>query len=229
MTELLDHTEIPSAELAALFRRRWAAEVPLREIKMSMESDRLRCKSPEMGPQELWAGFLTHHLIRQSMLQAAGVYGERPEHLSFIASIQFMASTWLAAALASPPSNDIRDRLFKLRRTDGHSHRVGNRHNRIEPHAIKRRPSTCSRYPGLKPAPNALPDAHRKSLRCRAQCHSGPRPIRCRPNGGGRSGPFVRVRSDDGWSSWVESPVRESPCRPETNSIFNWVRTGPRP
>lgn len=102
MTELLDHTEIPSAELAALFRRRWAAEVPLREIKMSMESDRLHCKSPEMGPQELWAGFLTHHLIRQSMLQATGVHGKRPEHLSFIASIQFIASTWLAAALASP-------------------------------------------------------------------------------------------------------------------------------
>jgi hypothetical protein len=35
---------------------------------------------------------------------------------------------------------------------------------------------------------------------------------------------FVQVRSDDGWNSWVESPVREIPSRPGTNSIFNWGR-----
>jgi hypothetical protein len=103
-----------------------------------MELDILRCKSPGMVQQELWAGFLAYNLIRQSMLQTACVHDERPAHLSFTATMQFLASTWLVAALALPRSSDIRDRLVKLRLTHGHSQRVGNRPNPIEPRAIKR-------------------------------------------------------------------------------------------
>ncbi len=177
---LLDHTEIPSADLAALYRRRWAEELYLKDIKTAMELDIHRCKSPGMVQPELCAGFLAYNLIRQSLLQTACSHDELPEHLTFTATLQFLASTWLAAALVSPPSSGKRDRLVKLRLTHGHSHRVGNRLNRIAPAPLNAdpRPTTCSRYLGIKPAPNGLTDAHRSSLRCIAQCYSGPGPAR---------------------------------------------------
>ena len=48
MTPLLDHTEILSADLGALSRRRWAAELHSREVKTARELDMLRFKSREM-------------------------------------------------------------------------------------------------------------------------------------------------------------------------------------
>jgi IS4 transposase len=70
-TSLGDPIEFPQADLAALYRRRWDAELRLREIKSLMELDVLRCKTPDMVHQELWAGFLAYNLIRQSKLQSA--------------------------------------------------------------------------------------------------------------------------------------------------------------
>jgi hypothetical protein len=75
------------------------------------------------------------------MLQTACVHDERPKHLSIAASMQFLANSWLPTALASPPSSDTPGRLVTLRLTHSHSYRVGNRPNRIEPRAIKRRPT----------------------------------------------------------------------------------------
>ena len=54
--------------------------------------------------------------------------------------MQFLANTWLAAMVTPPPPTDTPDPLILLRLTQGHAHRVGNRPNRVEPRAIKRRP-----------------------------------------------------------------------------------------
>lgn len=57
-----------------------------------------------------------------------------PRQLSFCAAQQFLATTWLLAAVSSHNLHP----LIELRLTHSASHRVGNRPNRIEPHAIKR-------------------------------------------------------------------------------------------
>jgi hypothetical protein len=93
-----------------------------------------------MVHQELWAGCLAYNLIRQSILQSAQASDEHPEHLSFTATMQFLANTWLLAAATPLPPTPAPDPLIALRLTHGHSHIVGNRPNRIEPRAIKRRP-----------------------------------------------------------------------------------------
>jgi hypothetical protein len=139
-TSLGDAIEFPQADLAALYRRRWDSELRLREIKSLIELDVLRCQTPDMVHQELWAGFPAYNLIRQSMLQSAQAHAARPEHLSFTATMQFLANTWLAAMVTPPPPTDTPDPLILLRLTQGHAHRVGNRPNRVEPRAIKRRP-----------------------------------------------------------------------------------------
>lgn len=139
VTSLCDHTEIPREDLAALYRRRWLIELQLRDLKSTMHLDVLRCKTPEMVHQELWAGLLAYNLVRQSILQSALASEARPEQLSFTATMQLLANTWLVAAVI-PPSTAAEDPLIALRLTHGPCHPVGKRPNRIEPRAIKRRP-----------------------------------------------------------------------------------------
>ncbi|MFM9962863.1 MAG: IS4/IS5 family transposase, partial [Planctomycetaceae bacterium] len=81
-----------------------------------------------------------YNLIRQSMLQSALAADCRPQQLSFAASLQMLANTWLFAAAPLQDSVIALERLAALRILNGHSHRVGNRPNRAEPRAVKRRP-----------------------------------------------------------------------------------------
>lgn len=135
VTTLRDETTITREDLADLFRQRWHAELDLRSIKSTMSLDVLRCKTPEMARTELWMGLLAYNLLRHSLLQAANAAECSPRQLSFCAAQQFLASTWLLAAV----NRDETSRLIELRLIHLASHRVGNRPNRIEPRAIKRR------------------------------------------------------------------------------------------
>ena len=141
VTSLHNAQEISRDDLAALYRQRWCVELHLRDIKSTMCLDVLRCKTPQMVRQELWTGLLAYNLIRQSMLQSARAADRKPCELSFTATMQFLASTWLTAAVTfTDPHSTARSPLIALRVTHGGGHRVGNRPDRIEPRAIKRRP-----------------------------------------------------------------------------------------
>lgn len=137
VTTLRNPTTITREDLADLFRQRWHAELDLRNLKSTMSLDVLRCKTPEMIRTELWMGLLAYNLLRHSLLQAAAAAQCSPRQLSFCAGLQFLANTWLLAATHSGDLNP----LIELRLTHIASHRVGDRPNRIEPRAIKRRPT----------------------------------------------------------------------------------------
>lgn len=141
VTSLCDAREISRDDLAALYRQRWSVELHLRAIKSTMHLDVLRCKTPAMVRLELWTGLLAYNLIRQSILQSARQADRKPCELSLTATMQFLASTWLTAAVtAAAPNSTACSPLIALRVIHGGAHRVGNRPNRIEPRAIKRRP-----------------------------------------------------------------------------------------
>ena len=137
VTTLRDATTVTREDLADLYRQRWQAELDLRNLKSTMSLDVLRCKTPERVRTELWMGLLAYNLVRHSLLQAASTAECSPRRLSFCAAQQFLANTW-RLAVVSP--HDLRP-LIKLRLNDLASHRVGNRPDRIEPRAIKRRPT----------------------------------------------------------------------------------------
>ena len=137
VTTLRDANTVTREDLADLYRQRWHAELDLRNLKSTMSLDVLRCKTPEMIRTELWMGMLAYNLVRHSLLQAAFTTECSPRRLSFCTALQFLANTWLLAATSS---RDLRP-LIELRLTYLASHRVGHRPNRIEPRAIKRRPT----------------------------------------------------------------------------------------
>ena len=94
VTLLFDHKVDTRTDISMLDRRRWVIELELRDIKTTMRLDILRRTRPERVRQELWTGLLAYNFIRQSALASA----RRPHSLSFAASLQLLANTWVLAS-----------------------------------------------------------------------------------------------------------------------------------
>jgi hypothetical protein len=134
---LCDAETYASEEIAELYRGRWLAELDIRTIKITLDMDVLRCKTPAMVRGEVWTHLLAYNMIRRSILQSAQASDCSPRELSFTAAMQAIAASWIVALLS--------DRSMFGVLVDAHlmnlaGHRIGNRPDRVEPRATKRRP-----------------------------------------------------------------------------------------
>ena len=66
-TTLLNADEYTKDDLAQAYRARWNEELDLRSIKITMQMDLLRCKTPELVRKEIWTHVLAYNLIRTIM------------------------------------------------------------------------------------------------------------------------------------------------------------------
>lgn len=137
VTTLCDVEEYPTEEIAELYRGRWLAELDIRTIKITLDMDVLRCKTPEMVRREVWTHLLAYNMIRRSILQSAQASGFSPRELSFTAAMQSIAASWMVAALSDRSLFGV---LVEAHLANLAGHRVGNRPDRVEPRAVKRRP-----------------------------------------------------------------------------------------
>jgi hypothetical protein len=135
LTTLLDGTKYPDDKIISLYRERWNVEVDLRSIKVVMQMDILRCKTPEMVRKELWTHMLAYNLIRSIMVLVAEQYNVPPRSISFKSTVQ--ACNALSLFVSTLPFSLITKRL--LYETIAQN-KVGDRPFRREPRAIKRRP-----------------------------------------------------------------------------------------
>jgi hypothetical protein len=136
VTTLTDAKEYPADEIAELYHKRWLVELDIRAIKITLDMDVLRCKTPPMIRREVWTCLLAYNLIRRTMLQAAQQSGLSPRQLSFTAALQTIGASWLVVLLH--PS--FRTTLIDVQLMHMAGHTVGNRPGRVEPRAVKRRP-----------------------------------------------------------------------------------------
>jgi hypothetical protein len=136
VTTLVDAKEYQAKELGNLFRQRWYAELDLRSLKSDMKMEMLRTKSPEMVRKEVAVHLLGYNLIRGLMAAAAPIGDVKPRQLSYTGSLHTIRSfeedhlydpVWIRADLP---------RLLELIVKK----RVGDRPDRYEPRAVKRRP-----------------------------------------------------------------------------------------
>jgi hypothetical protein len=135
VTSLFDAQKYSAADLAELYRARWNVELDIRSLKTTMQMEYLRCLTPKMVRKEIAMHLLAYNLIRGTMAEAAALTNQIPRELSFKGALQTL--------------NALRDqRLDGAHNADTHaillasiaSHVVGNRPNRVEPRAVKRRP-----------------------------------------------------------------------------------------
>jgi hypothetical protein len=143
VTTLLDAAAVTGADLADLYRRRWQAELHLRALKQGLHMDILRGKSPAMVRKEVWAHLLVYNLVRLIMVQAAIAAGVRADAVSFTGALQTL-NAFLPELRAAETAADARV-LWEVLVWAVGAHRVGNRPDRSEPRAVKRRPKNFPR------------------------------------------------------------------------------------
>jgi putative transposase len=137
VTTLLDPIEYTMEELAELFLERWHAELDIRSIKIVMQMDVLRCKSPEMAEKEIWVHLLAYNIVRSFMVNAAAKTGAQPRELSFKATLQAITAFRDSMRMARPQRHaQLWAAMFLAIAYD----RVGDRPGRVEPRCKKRRP-----------------------------------------------------------------------------------------
>ena len=135
VTTLLDAEEYPPEEIALLYRSRWQAELHLRSLKIVLQMDHLRCKTPERVRNEFYTHLLGYNLIRGAMAAAAFQSGRSPWEISFKGTLQTL-DQFLPLLLSKVTSEKWCDALLTAIAT----HIVGNRPDRFEPRLRKRRP-----------------------------------------------------------------------------------------
>ena len=137
VTTLLDAEAYPAADVADLYRQRWLAELDIRAIKTSLGFDVLRCRTPKMARTELWTALLAYNLIRQTMLEAAAGAGCSPRELSFTHALQTVGASF-GVVVVLPAEAQVAVIAAALAGLT--EQRIGERPDRVEPRAIKRRP-----------------------------------------------------------------------------------------
>ncbi len=135
VTTLLDPEKYPAAEIAILYRRRWQAELNLRSLKIVLQMDHLRCKTPHRVRNEFYMHLVAYNLVRKVMAMAAAKAGVEPWMVSFKGALQTM-NKLLPMLTTQIPTHDWCEALLNAIAT----HVVGDRPDRFEPRERKRRP-----------------------------------------------------------------------------------------
>jgi hypothetical protein len=135
VTTLLDAQQYPADEIASLYRRRWQAELHLRSIKIVLQMDHLRCKTPERVRNEFYMHLVGYNLIRGVMAAAARQAGKFPWEISFKGTLQTL-SQFLPLLTAGVAADAWCEGLLRAVA----AHIVGDRPDRFEPRRVKRRP-----------------------------------------------------------------------------------------
>jgi hypothetical protein len=104
VTTLLDPTEAPALELAALYGERWEEEKAFDELKAHQRGAGrvLRSKSPEMVTQEIYAHLLVYFAIRTLINRAVEPEELDPGRVSFVASLRVVRRLVTEQAAFSP-------------------------------------------------------------------------------------------------------------------------------
>jgi putative transposase len=137
VTTLLDARQYTRDDVAELYHARWLAELDIRAIKVTLGMDVLRCKTPEMVRREIWSCLLVYNLVRQTILNTAKSRALSPRQISFTAAMQQIAAGWATVVLMDDATLIV---LVEHHQQALAQHQVGDRPDRVEPRAIKRRP-----------------------------------------------------------------------------------------
>lgn len=134
---ILDAREASPEEITDLYRQRWHVELDIRSIKVTLAMETLCCLSPRTVRQEIWATILGYNLVRKVSCQAALLAREQPRRISFKASLDAVRGGWESLTSGRRRTREVLGKaLLKALGKEV----VGDRPDRCEPRAKKRRP-----------------------------------------------------------------------------------------
>ena len=136
---MIDTEDVSKEDLAELYRARWSNELDLRTIKITMQMDILRCKSPELVRKEIWTHILAYNLIRTIIAQAASKHDLLPRSISFKGTLQTIEAFQPLIDFNGQSELSARASIYQNILDAIAVHRVAHRPDRFEPRARKRR------------------------------------------------------------------------------------------
>jgi len=139
VTTLLDPQTYPASSLSGLYLRRWRAELFLRDIKVTLGIDVLRCLSREMIEKELWMAVTAYNLIRALMLESARLSDSAIERMSFAGTVAAICQ-WSPVLALPHLTREKRRALYESMIESIARDKLPDRPGRREPRAKKRRP-----------------------------------------------------------------------------------------
>lgn len=137
-TTLLDNKKYPADQLVELYRRRWMAELFLRDTKTTMRMEILRCKTPDMIHKELVIFIIVYNLIRSLIWEAGMENGIDPYRISFSGAIAAIRQ-WAPIIATLRNAKEKKMAIFALKEVIAADKIPTRKESRYEPRAIKRR------------------------------------------------------------------------------------------
>lgn len=131
LTTYVDKKAISSDNIKELYRRRWAVEINIRYLKTQMGMEIINAKSPDMVKKTIWVYMIAYNLVRTFMITAAVKYDRIPSELSFETTIKLLRAFRGNGQVTKGDLSTIITAIAACR--------VGNRGERYEPRALKRR------------------------------------------------------------------------------------------
>lgn len=158
VTTLLDPA-ISASDLADLYFRRWGVELRLREIKIHLNMDILRCKTPHMVERELRMHFIAYNLVRCLMQKAALTHDVDLARLSFKGALDTLRQFANAVSGTEDKPRTVSAMVDEMLSAIARDI-VPLRPDRVEPRVRKRRPKNYRLM--TKPRKQMGPLPHRK-------------------------------------------------------------------
>lgn len=117
LTTLLEPSEAPALELAALYHQRWQVEAVFDELKTHLLKSRrvLRSKTPELVRQEFYGWVLAHYAVRWLLHQGATRHRMPHEELSFTSHVQLLRREQPLSGVLPPSEATIASALLSSR------------------------------------------------------------------------------------------------------------------
>ena len=134
VTTLLRPADFSAEDIAQLYRARWNAELNLRSIKIVLQMDHLRCKTPHRVRNEIWMHLVAYNGVCCAMATAAHHSKRQPWQISFKGTVQTL-NQFLPQLGSVNTVAAYCEALISCIAT----HIVGNRPDRVEPRVKKRR------------------------------------------------------------------------------------------
>ena len=139
VTTLLDVREHSLEDITDLYHERWHVELDIRSIKCVLQMETLRCRTPFMLEKEIWAKMLGYNLVRKVSCQAALAADKQPRQISFTATLQAVRGGWERMTHAGEVDRRL---LAAALLVAVGKEEVGDRPDRCEPRAVKKRPKS---------------------------------------------------------------------------------------
>jgi len=134
LTNLFIEDGFSKQDIEKIYLKRWAVEVDIRHLKITLEGSILRSKTPSQSRKELWVHLLAYNLIRAINNINANKYNkEEPCKQSFKTAVKAYLYRMINGSIDDSLFEDLENEILKSK-------------YRREPRAIKKR---LQRYPLL--------------------------------------------------------------------------------